>query len=182
MRGWTVRDSAELYGISNWGTPYFSVDEGGTILVHPREPDGPRIDLLGLVEELRRRGLRTPMLIRFSDILESRIREIDACFTRAIREYEYRGSYRGVYPIKVNQQRQVVEELVEYGRASRLGLEVGSKAEMLVALAVLDTPEALIVCNGYKDRAYMETALLAQRLGRHPIIVLDRPNELESLV
>ena len=182
MRGWTVRDSAELYGISNWGTPYFSVDEGGTILVHPREPDGPRIDLLGLVEELRRRGLRTPLLIRFSDILESRIGEINACFTQAIREYEYRGSYRGVYPIKVNQQRQVVEELVEYGRASRLGLEVGSKAEMLVALAVLDTPEALIVCNGYKDRAYMETALLAQRLGRHPIIVLDRPNELESLV
>jgi arginine decarboxylase len=122
------------------------------------------------------------MLVRFSDILESRIRKLAGCFERAFGEYEYRGAYSGVYPIKVNQQRQVVEELVEYGRPFHLGLEAGSKAELLVALAVLDTPEALIVCNGYKDRAYLETALLAQRLGRHPVIVLDRPTELEDLI
>jgi arginine decarboxylase len=182
MRGWTVRNSAELYGISNWGNPYFSVGENGNVHAHPRGPDGPSVDLLELVQELRRRGLRTPLLVRFSDILESRVREIGRCFERAIQEYEYGGAYRGVYPIKVNQQRQVVEELVEYGRHSHLGLEAGSKAELLVALAVLDTPGAIIVCNGYKDRAYLETALLAQRLGRHPIIVLDRPTELDGLI
>ncbi len=182
MRGWTVRDSAELYGISNWGAPYFSVGENGCLRVHPHGSKSVGVDLLELVEELRHRGLRTPILIRFSDILESRVREIASCFRRASEEYEFRGAYRGVYPIKVNQQRHVVEELVEYGRASKLGLEAGSKAELLVALAVLDTPEALIVCNGYKDRAYLETALLAQKLGRYPVIVLDRPTELEALI
>jgi arginine decarboxylase len=135
-----------------------------------------------MVQELRRRGLRTPLLIRFSDILEARVRELADCFRRAFQEYEYRGDYRPVYPIKVNQQRQVVEELVGYGQACRLGLEAGSKAELLVALALLDSPETLIICNGYKDRAYMETALLAQRLGRRPMIVLDRPTELDQLI
>jgi arginine decarboxylase len=182
MRGWTVRDSAELYGISNWGAPYFSVGDNGCVRVHPHGSKGVGVDLLELVRELRHRGLRTPILIRFSDILESRVQEIAGCFRRACEEYEYKGAYRGVYPIKVNQQRQVVEELVEYGRACRLGLEAGSKAELLVALAVLDTPEALIVCNGYKDRAYLEMALLAQKLGRYPLIVLDRPTELEALI
>jgi arginine decarboxylase len=182
MRGWTVRDSAELYGISNWGTPYFSVGPNGHVQVHPRGPQGPRVDLPGLVEELRSRGLRTPLLVRFSDILESRVREIASCFERAFKEYEYQGAYRPVYPIKVNQQRQVIEELVEYGGDFNLGLEAGSKAELLVALALLDTPETLIVCNGYKDRAYLETAMLAQKLGRYPIIVLDRPTELDELL
>jgi len=121
-------------------------------------------------------------VIRFSDILASRVRHISGCFTRAIGEYEYKGRYRGVYPIKVNQQRQVVEELVKFGRPHHLGLEVGSKPELLVGLATLDTPEALIICNGYKDRAYMELALLAQRLGRYVMIVIDRPNELETLI
>ena len=182
MRGWTVQNSAELYGISNWGTPYFSIADEGRVRVHPRGPNGPRVDLLDLVGELRRRGLRTPMLVRFSDILESRIRELAGCFEHAFSEYEYQGAYRGVYPIKVNQQRQVVEELVEYGRPFHLGLEAGSKAELLVALAVLENPEALIICNGYKDSAYMETALLAQKIGRHPVIVLDRPTEIEGLI
>ena len=144
MRGWTVRESAELYGVPHWGTPYFSVSEAGNVQVHPRGPKGPTLDLPELVEELRHRGLRTPILIRFSDILESRVRKLAACFERALSEYEYKGVYRGVYPIKVNQQRQVVEELVEYGRPHSLGLEAGSKAELLVALAVLDTSEALI--------------------------------------
>ncbi len=182
MRGWTVRDSAELYGISNWGAPYFSVGENGCLRAHPHGSKSVGVDLLELVEELRHRGLRTPILIRFSDILESRVKELAGCFQRASEEYEYRGAYRGVYPIKVNQQRQVVEELIEYGRASRLGLEAGSKAELLVALALLDTPEALIVCNGYKDRAYLETALLAQKLGLYPVIVLERPTELVELI
>jgi arginine decarboxylase len=183
MRSWTIRDSGELYGISHWGKPYFSIGDNGHIAVNPSGlPDGPRVDLFELVEEIRGRGLGPPLLVRFSDILASRVRSVASCFERAIQEYDYRGRYSGVYPIKVNQQRQVVEELIEFGRPHRLGLEVGSKPELLIALALLDTPDALIVCNGYKDRGYLETALLAQRLGRNPIVVLDRPTELEVLI
>jgi arginine decarboxylase len=182
MGGWTIRDSAACYGISNWGSDYFSVGENGHVQVHPEGSDGARIDMLDLVQGIRTRGLHTPLLLRFSDILASRIREIDACFRRAIADYDYRGGYRGVYPIKVNQQRHVVEEIVAFGESVDLGLEVGSKPELLVALALLENPDALLICNGYKDRAYMETALLAQRLGRHPVIVLDRPTELELLI
>jgi arginine decarboxylase len=182
MRGWTIRDSADLYGVSHWGAPYFSVSDRGTVVVHPRGEGGPSIDLLDLVKEIRRRGLGTPLLIRFSDILARRIEFLSSNFTNAIREYGYRGAYRPVYPIKVNQQRQIVEEIVEYGRGFNMGLEAGSKPELLVALALLDNPDALIVCNGYKDRAYLEPALLAQRLGRTPMIVLDRPTELDVLI
>ena len=182
MGGWTVGDSAELYGISRWGKGHFAIDAQGDVLVHPRGPDHPAVNLRELVEGLRRRGLRTPLLVRFSDLLATRLRELLDCFERAAVEYDYAGSYRPVYPIKVNQQRQVVEELIEFGRSASLGLEVGSKPELLVALALLDTADALIVCNGYKDRTYMETALLAQRLGRLPVIVIDRPHELEVLL
>jgi arginine decarboxylase len=182
MRAWTIHDSAELYGISNWGGDYFSITPNGDVQVHPQGVKGGGVNLPDLVEEIRRRGLHTPLLVRFSDILASRVREINACFERAMSEYEYAGRWRGVYPIKVNQQRPVVEELVEFGRPYSLGLEVGSKPELLVGLALLDTPDALIVCNGYKDRAYLETALLAQKLRRLPVIVLDRPTELEDLI
>ena len=182
MRAWTVREAAELYGIPYWGGDYFSVSAEGDMLVHPNGPGTSTVNLRAVVEELRGRGLRTPLVIRFSDILNSRVRHISDAFARAIRDYEYKGRYRGVYPIKVNQQRQVVEELVNYGRPYQLGLEVGSKPELLVGLALLNTPEALIICNGYKDRAYMELALLAQRLGRYVVIVIDRPNELETLI
>ena len=182
MGEWTIGDSAALYGISNWGARYFSVGPNGNVQVHPMGPDGPRVDLLELVSDMRGRGLHTPLLVRFSDILAARVAEIAECFERAREDYGYRGAYRGVYPIKVNQQRQVVEEMVEFGRKYDLGLEVGSKPELLVAIALLDNPEALLVCNGFKDAAYVETALLAQRLGLHPIVVLDRPTELELLL
>jgi arginine decarboxylase len=182
MPDWSVQRSADLYGISRWGGDYFDVGPDGSIRVRPLGSQGPAIDLCALVEDLRGRGHATPLLIRFSDLLASRVRELSVCFERAIAEYDYAGAYRGVYPIKVNQQRQVVEELVEFGRPHRLGLEAGSKPELLVALAILDNPDALIVCNGFKDRAYLETALLAQRLGRHPVIVLDRPDELDVLI
>jgi arginine decarboxylase len=184
VRGWTVRDSLELYNVANWGAGFFGVNTDGHVQVRPRGggEDAPRIDLLDLVRDLEHRGLRTPLLIRFSDILASRVQGLGDAFERAITEYEYRGSYRGVYPIKVNQQRPVVEEIVQYGAARKVGLEAGSKPELLVALALLDTPGALIICNGYKDRAYVETALLAQRLGRTPIIVVDRFHEIELVV
>jgi len=182
MARWSVQESRELYGLSYWGDEYFDVNDAGHVVVKPRGGDGPSIDLLSLVGDLQRRGLRTPLLIRFSDILASRIASLGGAFQYAIDQYEYRGRWRGVYPIKVNQQRHVVEEIVDHGAALGVGLEAGSKPELLVALAVLDTPGATIVCNGYKDRAYLETALLAQRLGRRPIIVIDRFRELELLI
>jgi arginine decarboxylase len=182
MRGWTIRDSAELYNLQNWGRGYFAVNEAGHVAVLPRGDGGAQIDLYGLIEDLRQRGVRTPMLLRFSDILASRVARIANTFAAAINEYGYQGRFRGVYPIKVNQQRPVVEELVEYGAPHSIGLEAGSKPELLVALALLDTPGALIICNGYKDRAYIETALLAQRLGRTPVIVIDRFHELDLVI
>ncbi|MCA9579980.1 MAG: arginine decarboxylase, partial [Myxococcales bacterium] len=135
-----------------------------------------------LVEELSRRGLRHPILIRFSDILATRIETLANCFAEAIRVQEYPARWRGVYPIKVNQQAHVVEEIVEYGAPFGVGLEAGSKPELLIALALLETPDALLICNGYKDRAYIETALLAQRLGRTPVIVIDRFSEIDIVI
>lgn len=182
IRGWTIRDSLELYQVGSWGAGFFTINERGNVEVRPQAGRDTGIDMRDLIEDLRQRDLRTPLLIRFSDILNSRIRGLSGAFQGAIKEYGYQGGFRGVYPIKVNQQRHVVEEIVAYGAAERIGLEAGSKPELLVALALLDTPGALIICNGYKDRKYIEMALLAQRLGRYPIIVVDRFREVELVV
>ncbi len=181
-KDWTFQDSLALYSVDSWGGDFFSVSEQGNVVVGPAGTEGPRIDLHSLVLDLKHRGLRSPMLIRFSDILASRVRGIVNAFDRAFEEYEYAGRFRGVYPIKVNQQRHVVEEIVEYGASAGIGLEAGSKPELLIALSVLETPGALIICNGYKDKAYIEMALLAQRLGRHPVIVIDRYRELDLVI
>jgi arginine decarboxylase len=179
---WTVNDSIELYNVKGWGRDFFTVNAAGHVEVTPRGPGSTRIDLKDLVDDLLTRGLKLPLLIRFSDILRTRIEQLCGSFTQAIADNEYGGSYRAVYPIKVNQQRHVVEELVEYGRPHGLGIEAGSKPELLVALALQDNPEALIVCNGYKDRAYIETALLALKLGRQLIIVIDQIGELDTVL
>jgi arginine decarboxylase len=182
MRGWTIKDSLELYKVPQWGGGYFGINEAGRLEVHPAGNDGPRVDLLELVQDLTRRGLRTPLLLRFSDLLASRVTQLVSSFETAIEHYGYEGSYRGVYPIKVNQQRHVVEEIVQFGANKGIGLEAGSKPELLVALALLDTRDALIICNGYKDRAYIELALLAQKIGRTPLIVIDRFEEIDLVV
>ena len=182
IRSWTIRDAAELYNVNAWGGGYFRINDAGHIQVTPEGPDGPSADVYELVLDLERRGLGLPLLIRFSDILHSRVKAICECFNTAIREYGFGGRYRGVYPIKVNQQGHVVEELVRYGAPYDLGLEAGSKPELLVALALQDNPNALMVLNGYKDTEYIETALLAQRLGRYPIIVIDRYRELDLIL
>ena len=182
MSDWTIADSLETYSVERWGDGYFSVNPAGHVTVRPRLDQGTEIDLLELVSDLRRRGLRFPMLIRFSDILASRVERLARAFQRAIDEYRYPGRFRGVYPIKVNQQRHVVEEIVDYGRAVGVGLEAGSKPELLIAIASLDAPDALIICNGFKDRTYVETAILAQRLGRTPVIVVDRYSELDLII
>lgn len=183
-RRWTVQDSAELYHINAWGSPYFGVNAKGNLTVTPRgrTGTGEEIDLKDLVDDLCKRGIGAPILLRFNDILEARIADLAGAFNTSIREYGYKGQYRGVMPIKVNQQRHVVEEMVRAGRRYNLGLEAGSKAELLVAMALLEDEGSYLVCNGYKDSEYIETALHAQRLGLKPFLVLDRFEELELII
>jgi arginine decarboxylase len=179
---WSAADGAALYGIDRWGDPYFAVSERGHVIVQPRGERGGALDLVELVGELQGRNLGLPLLIRFDDILEDRLERLHAAFERAIAQYAYRGRYQGVFPVKCNQQRHVVEQLVESGRRWHFGLEAGSKAELLIALSLLDDPEALLICNGYKDRRYIETAILARRLGRQPVVVIEQADEVERII
>jgi arginine decarboxylase len=177
---WTVQRSADLYQIRGWGHPYFTINDAGHVQVVP-DPERPQqaIDLFELVNDLDARGLELPLLLRFSDVLKDRIKRINECFTKAIAEYDYKGSYRGVFPTKVNQQKHFIEEVVEFGAPWRVGLEAGSKPELLIALAAEQEPGGLVICNGYKDQKYIETALLAQRFDKTVIVVLERIEELE---
>jgi arginine decarboxylase len=179
---WTIEDSEELYRIQGWGEPYFSINAAGHITVSPKGDRGGSLDLFELVNALKQRNLGLPLLIRFSDILEDRIERLNACFNKAIARYNYPGVYRGVFPVKCNQQRHLVEDLVRFGKPHQFGLEAGSKPELMIALATLKTPGALLICNGYKDREYIETAMLAQRLGHTPIIVLEQIEEVQLVI
>lgn len=179
---WGIEKSVELYGIDRWGSGYFRVNEKGHVSITPGGPNGRRLDLLDLTTDLLDRGIRLPILVRFPDIVRSRIELVVNCFSNAIKEYGYKGSYRGVYPIKVNQQRHLVAEILKFGHFNELGLEIGSKPELLVALAQITSPNALIVCNGFKDAEYIETAILAQKLGKNTLIVVDRFIELSMIV
>lgn len=182
MRGWTIDDSADTYGIRHWGRDFLRIDPNGHLVVTPYGTDGPWVDLEHLVDDVQRRGIGLPLLLRFTDLLKTRLDMIAHAFAAAMAEHGYEGQYRGVYPVKVNQQRQVVEEVVRFGRPYHFGLEAGSKPELLVVLAELDDPEALIICNGYKDIEYIETAMMAQRLGRQPIIVIEKMSEVQLAV
>ncbi|MBL1209243.1 biosynthetic arginine decarboxylase [Geminocystis sp. GBBB08] len=177
---WTINDSNKLYQIEGWGEPYFSINNQGNITVSPRGNDY-KIDLFELVESLKKRDIHLPLLIRFSDMLDDRLKRLHECMNEAIARYNYQNVYRGVFPIKCNQHKQLVEALVEYGKPYNFGLEVGSKPELIIALATLDidkTGETLLICNGYKDENYLETALLAQQLGHNLIIVIEQISEL----
>ncbi|PSP35148.1 MAG: arginine decarboxylase [Cyanobacteria bacterium QS_8_48_54] len=178
-KSWTIEDSKKLYGIQEWGEPYFSINAAGHITVSPQGSHGSSLDLWELVEALQKRNLGLPLLIRFTDILADRIERLNTCFAKAIARYQYSGSYQGVFPIKCNQHRHLVEALVASGKPHQLGLEVGSKPELMIALATLEpASDALLICNGYKDREYIETALLATRLGQTPIIAIEQLEEL----
>jgi len=177
-----IAKNAELYAISNWGAPYFRINSSGNVEVTPNGPDLKSLDLFELTQDLMDRGMRVPIMIRFPDILKHRVDQINECFLKASQDHNYKGRYKGVYPIKVNQQRHLVEELLKHGRAYALGLEAGSKPELLVVLSMLDDPEALIVCNGFKDSEYIETALMAQKLGKYPLIVVDRFEEIDLII
>ncbi|MBF2099305.1 MAG: arginine decarboxylase, partial [Gloeomargaritaceae cyanobacterium C42_A2020_066] len=156
---WSIENSEELYRIRGWGEPYFSINAAGHVTVSPMGERGGSLDLFELVQALQQRGLSLPLLIRFSDILQDRIERLHACFARAIARYNYPGVYRGVFPVKCNQQRHLVEDLVRFGEPHHFGLECGSKPELLIALATLkpsDDPDPpLLICNGYKDREYI---------------------------
>jgi arginine decarboxylase len=179
---WTVEDSESLYQIRGWGEPYFSVNEAGHVIVAPKGDRGGSLDLYDLVNALKQRNIPLPLLIRFADILEDRIERLNACFAKAIARYNYPGVYRGVFPIKCNQHRHLVEDLVKFGKSHQFGLEAGSKPELMITLAMLDTPGALLICNGYKDREYIEAAILAQRLGQKCIIVLEQVEEVDLVI
>ena len=181
-RSWSVSRSAELYGLDRWGEPYFSINSRGHVVVQPRGDRGGSLDLVDLLKGLEARDLHPPLLIRFDDILEDRLERLHAAFDRAIAHYDYGGRYQGVFPIKCNQQRHVVEHLVERGNRWNFGLEAGSKAELLIALSLTQNPDALLICNGYKDRRYIETAILARRLGHKPVVVIEQADEVERII
>jgi arginine decarboxylase len=174
---WTVTDAGELYEIARWGKGYFSIDKSGHVLVHPTKEPSQSIDLKQLVDHLQLRGIGLPILVRFRDILRHRLSDIHQAFQSAIAQHQYEGKYLCVYPIKVNQQRQVVEEVVDFGRPYGFGLEAGSKPELL-AVAAVASNETPIVCNGFKDAEFIEMAMLAQKVGRRIIPVVEKYTEL----
>lgn len=182
MEKWSAKKSLALYSVREWAMNFFSINESGNVQVTPKGAKGPKLDLKKLVDDLRARGMRLPLWIRFPDIVDTRIRALSGCFEKAFDSFNYKGKYRGVYPIKVNQQRTLVQDIVRFGAKSNLGLEAGSKPELLVALAEMKNIEGLIICNGFKDRSYIQTALLAQKLGRKVVVVIDRYEELNVLI
>ncbi len=177
---WTTTDALELYDVASWGKGYFSVGENGHLYVHPTKESKRRIDLKQLVDTLQWRGISLPILIRFADIIKHRLGEIHQAFDISIREHGYQAGYCCVYPIKVNQQRQVVEEVFRFGRAYNFGLEAGSKPELLAVLAIADN-ETPIICNGFKDAEYIEMVMLAKKIGRRIIPVVEKFTELELI-
>ncbi len=180
---WNPEASAELYGVHNWGHGFFGVsDEGEVTVALDDGREKKHISLNGIIEGLRERGTDLPVLLRFRDLLHSRIAEINESFHKAIADTNYRGQYRGVYPIKVNQQRQVIEEISEFGKKYHYGLEAGSKPELIAALSHMHDPEAYIICNGYKDEEFIDLALHAQKMGLRIMLVLEMPSELNLII
>ena len=179
---WSVQKSRTLYGIENWGSDYFDFNDNGNVVVRPDGKQGPEVDLHQLVEAASERGIRYPLLFRFNGILRHRVQTINKAFHSAIEEYEYTGTYRPAYPIKVNQQRQVVDIIRATGNGVAMSLEVGSKPELIAVLGLEVSTESLLLCNGYKDRSYVELALTAKKLGRKPIIIIEKLTELSLVI
>ena len=180
MKKWTIDDSKELYNINGWGTSFFGINERGDVYVSPCK-DNVEIDLRDVMDELALRDVTPPVLLRFPDILDSRIEKTASCFRQAAKEYDYKGENFVIYPIKVNQMQPVVEEIISHGRKFNLGLEAGSKPELHAVIAVQCQSDSLIICNGYKDQSYIELALLAQKMGKRIFIVVEKLNELDLI-
>ena len=179
---WSPAQSSTLYGMDFWGEDYFSVNDKGHVQVHPHGRASGSIDIYELLNSLKDRSIRLPVLLRFPDIIHSQMKKICDCFNKAMREQDYKGKYYGVFPIKVNQQRHVIEDIVQSGKELQFGLEAGSKPELLIALSSMDNPQALIICNGFKDRDYIEMALLSQKAGRNIFLVIEREQELDLIL
>ncbi len=180
MRKWRIEDSEELYNITGWGTSYFGINDKGHVVVTPRK-NGVGVDLKELVDELQLRDVAAPMLIRFPDILDNRIEKTSSCFRQSAEEYGYKAQNFIIYPIKVNQMRPVVEEIISHGKKFNLGLEAGSKPELHAVIAINSDSDSLIICNGYKDESYIELALLAQKMGKRIFLVVEKMNELKLI-
>jgi len=180
MRKWRIEDSAELYNVNGWGINYFSINAKGNVVVTPKK-NGVEVDLKKLVEELQSRDVSAPVLIRFPDILDNRIEKMSNCFKIAAEEYNYKANNFIIYPIKVNQTRPVVEEIVSHGKKFNIGLEAGSKPELHAVIAITTDNDSLIICNGYKDEDYIELALLAQKMGKLIFLVVEKLNELKLI-
>ena len=178
---WTIADAVEAYRLDRWGCGYFSISPQGNLLVHPGTDLEHSVDLSLLVDRLQQRGLELPILIRFNGILRDRLQQLRDCFQRAIDDHSYQGKYRCVFPIKVNQQRDVVQKIIQYGREFGFGLEAGSKPELLAVVAMTD-PQMPIICNGFKDDEFIQMAMFAQQIGRTVIPVVEKFTELERIV
>lgn len=181
MDRWTAKDSEELYGVRNWGSGYFSASAEGNLLVHP-DKSSSTLDLKALLTDLQARGIETPVLLRFPQILQHRLREIDSAFKHAANEFDFQGSYAGIFPIKVNQQSHVVSEYLQFAREFGYGIEAGSKPELLAVLAAVQDCETPIVCNGFKDDEFIETVILACKLGLNIIPIVEKYTELEMIL
>ena len=180
---WTKEKSEELYGIKNWGAGYFSISEKGEVLINPyKDNEGAAISLMDIISGVRERGLDMPVLLRFENLLDSQISYLNESFRKAMKELNYKGEYRGVYPIKVNQQQQVVEEVTKFGQRYHHGLEVGSKAELIAALSVMKDKEACLICNGYKDAEFVDLGLYAVKMGFKCFFVIEIPDELDTVL
>jgi len=181
-RGWTIQDARTRYNIDRWGARYFDINDAGHVVARPLQDAGVSVDLTDIAEEARGRGLRFPVLIRFQDILRHRVEAINKAFRNAIAEFNYTAEYRGVFPIKVNQLREVVEEILDAGRPFNFGLEVGSKPELFAGLALQNHAGALIICNGYKDAQFIRMALMGTKLGKRVIMVVEKLEELKQII
>ncbi len=179
---WTTEQATDLYGVERWGAGYFSISEKGEVVVHPAGNGGVSVSLYEVARGIQERGFDLPVLVRLSDILDARIKSLHESFGTAIRDYGYRGNYRGVYPIKVNQQQQVVEEICNFGANYHHGLECGSKAELIAAMSFLKDPEAYLVCNGYKDEEFVDLGLYALKMGIRCVFVIEMPSELDLII
>ncbi len=180
MKKWRIEDSEELYNIKGWGVSYFGINEKGHVYVSPKK-NGVQVDLKEVVDELSTRHVTAPVLLRFPDILDNRIEKTDECFRKAAKEYEYQAEHFIIFPVKVNQMRPVVEEIISHGKRYNLGLEAGSKPELHAVLATNMDSDSLIICNGHKDQNFIELALLAQKMGKRVFLVIEKLPELKII-
>src|SRR3984885_11212133 len=179
---WSIEAARALYNIHRWGAKYFDINDEGHVVARPLQDAGATVDITDVIEEAKSRGLKFPLLIRFQDILRHRVEAINKAFQSSIAEFNYQGKYRGVFPIKVNQLREVVEEILDAGKAYDFGLEVGSKPELFAGLALQGQMGCLIVCNGYKDAEFIKMALLGVKLGKKVIMVVEKLEELKQII